>query len=233
MQKRKPISSHAHSHFSSMDGFHISWKTFPVCLIWTHPHLLIRPSQQMFFPCPRQPLFRGGKLPHLQLQAQEIVSEDQYFHSIPPVTIIGSGINTWQCSNQKQFGSLCLKGWNGSVLFSCYDMGVVNESVAAILIPNPKRVNQEEHWRQPTGTPHLRISRHVCQYTSLLLLFLVLFIYFWLCWGFVAVWAFSSCAEEGLLSSCSAQAPQCSVISSCRTWALGHSGLSSCSIWAQ
>lgn len=25
------------------------------------------------FPCPRQPLFLGGKLPHLQLQVQEMV----------------------------------------------------------------------------------------------------------------------------------------------------------------
>lgn len=47
------------------------------------------------------------------------------FHS--PATIIGSGINTWRCSNQKQFQSLCLKAWNGRVLFSCYDMGVVKE----------------------------------------------------------------------------------------------------------
>ena len=29
-----------------------------------------------------------------------------------------------------------------------------------------------------------------------------LFVYFWLCWVFVAVQTFSSCGEWGLLSSC-------------------------------
>ena len=31
----------------------------------------------------------------------------------------------------------------------------------------------------------------------------IVFIYFWLCWVFAAVWTFSSCSEQGLLSSCS------------------------------
>ena len=38
---------------------------------------------------------------------------------------------------------------------------------------------------------------------------IILFIYFWLCWLFIAVWAFSSCSEWGLLSSCSAQVSYC------------------------
>ena len=35
------------------------------------------------------------------------------------------------------------------------------------------------------------------------------FIYFWLRWVFVAVWAFSSCSERGRLSSCSVLASHC------------------------
>ena len=39
----------------------------------------------------------------------------------------------------------------------------------------------------------------------------ILFRYFWLCWVFIAARAFfSSCGEQGLLSSCSAQASHCS-----------------------
>ena len=49
-------------------------------------------------------------------------------------------------------------------------------------------------------------------YLDLLSIFfkeIILFIYFWLRWLFVAVWAFSSCSEWGLLSSCSAQVSYC------------------------
>ena len=49
----------------------------------------------------------------------------------------------------------------------------------------------------------------------------IIFIYFWLCWVFVwAVWAFSSCCEQGLLSSCRTQPSHCSGFSSCRAKAL-------------
>ena len=48
----------------------------------------------------------------------------------------------------------------------------------------------------------------------------------WLCWVFVAVGLFSSCAELGRPSSCGAWASQCG------TPALGHAGFSSCGSWA-
>ena len=44
--------------------------------------------------------------------------------------------------------------------------------------------------------------------------------------------AFSCCREQGLLSSCGAQASHCSSSSCCRAQALGHQGFSSCSSWA-
>ena len=56
------------------------------------------------------------------------------------------------------------------------------------------------------------------------------FLYFWLCWIFVAVQAFSSCGKWGLLSSCCARVSHCGGFS-CGAWALGH-GLSSCGTWA-
>ena len=45
--------------------------------------------------------------------------------------------------------------------------------------------------------------------------------------------AFSSCGEQGLLSSCGGRASHCSGFSCCRAQALGHTGFSSCSTWAQ
>ena len=42
------------------------------------------------------------------------------------------------------------------------------------------------------------------------------------------MWAFSSCGEWGLLSSCSAWASHCSGFSCCRAQALGWAGFSSC-----
>ena len=55
-----------------------------------------------------------------------------------------------------------------------------------------------------------------------------LFIYFQLCWVFVAVWAFfSSCGKQGLLSRHGARASQCGGFS-CGTLALGHVGYSLC-----
>ena len=43
--------------------------------------------------------------------------------------------------------------------------------------------------------------------------------------------AFSSCGEQGLLSSWGAQASHCGGFSCCRAWALGHAGFSSCGSW--
>ena len=41
------------------------------------------------------------------------------------------------------------------------------------------------------------------KYTHYLVITLIIsFIYFWLCWVFVAVWAFSSCSEQGWLHFC-------------------------------
>ena len=39
---------------------------------------------------------------------------------------------------------------------------------------------------------------------------------------------FSSCSEQGLLSSCGAWASHCGGFSCCRAWALGYTGCSSC-----
>ena len=64
-------------------------------------------------------------------------------------------------------------------------------------------------------TKYLEIALFFFKYPTVL-------IYFWLCWVFVAVWAFSSCGELGLLSSCGG-------CSCCRAWALGRGGISRCS----
>ena len=46
--------------------------------------------------------------------------------------------------------------------------------------------------------------------------------------------AFSSCSEQGLLSSCGARASHCGGFSCCRAWVLRHAGFSRCSTsrWA-
>ena len=56
----------------------------------------------------------------------------------------------------------------------------------------------------------------------------ILFIYFWLCWVFIAVRAFPSYGEQGLLSSCGPRASHHCGFSGCKAQALGHSGFSSC-----
>ena len=52
----------------------------------------------------------------------------------------------------------------------------------------------------------------------------ILFMYFWLCWAFIAA--------RGLLSSCSVWASRCSGSGHRGAWALGHAGFSSCGSWA-
>ena len=47
----------------------------------------------------------------------------------------------------------------------------------------------------------------------LFLFFIILFIYFWLYWAFIAAWAFSSCGEWRLLSSCGAWGSRCCAFS--------------------
>ena len=49
---------------------------------------------------------------------------------------------------------------------------------------------------------------------------IIVCIYFWLCWVFVAVWAFYGCGERELLSSCEAQTSPCDVFSGWRAGAL-------------
>ena len=44
---------------------------------------------------------------------------------------------------------------------------------------------------------------------------------------------FSSCGEQGPLSSCDVWASRCGGFSCCGAQALGHAGLSSCGMWAQ
>ena len=65
---------------------------------------------------------------------------------------------------------------------------------------------------------------------------LFIYIYFWLCWVFVAAWLLSSCGEWGLLPSGSVLASHYGGFSYCRAQALGpagislwHVGFSSCS----
>ena len=48
----------------------------------------------------------------------------------------------------------------------------------------------------------------------------VLFIYFWLRWVFIAVWVFSSCANQGLLFSSGMWDSHCGGFSCCRMWAV-------------
>ena len=69
----------------------------------------------------------------------------------------------------------------------------------------------------------------------LFLFYIILFVYFWLCWVFTALQVFSSCGEQELLSSCSGRASHCGGFSCCRAQVLGARasavaahGLSSC-----
>ena len=87
------------------------------------------------------------------------------------------------------------------------------------------------------GTDQLisgRVSEHYLNLNTFFLMFMYYYYYYyyWLCWDFTATWAFSSCSEQGLLSSCSLRAPHCSGFSCWRARALGRSGFSSCGSWA-
>ena len=74
---------------------------------------------------------------------------------------------------------------------------------------------------------------------GVLFIYLFLFIYFWLCWVFVAVRGLSLVAMSGATLCCSARASRCSGFSCRRARALGvwasvvvARGLSSCGLWA-
>ena len=69
---------------------------------------------------------------------------------------------------------------------------------------------------------------------------IALFFFFHFYFLFMAVlglrcytWAFSSCCEQGLLSSCSAGPSHCSGFSGCGAQALGHKGFRGCGAQAQ
>ena len=57
-----------------------------------------------------------------------------------------------------------------------------------------------------------------------MLLLLLFFPSFMAVLGLCCMWAFSSCGEQGLLLTCSAQASLCGGFSCCGAWALGHVG---------
>ena len=73
---------------------------------------------------------------------------------------------------------------------------------------------------------NVRVIKKIC------IIIIIIFFYFWLCCVFVVVWAFLSCGELGLLSSCGAWASHCSDFSCWRAQSLGGEGLSSCDTWA-
>ena len=54
-----------------------------------------------------------------------------------------------------------------------------------------------------------------------------MYVYLWLCWVFVAVWAFLRCSEWGLLSSRSAG------LLTAVASLLGHAGFRACRMWAR
>ena len=77
-----------------------------------------------------------------------------------------------------------------------------------------------------TGTPHISEGGDInTPHTHSLLFFPFNFIYSFFFFGcfqvFVAMWAPSICAEQGLLSSCAARASHCGGFSCCRALALG------------
>ena len=65
------------------------------------------------------------------------------------------------------------------------------------------------------------------------LLFQLLFIYFWLCWVFVAALGLSLGVKSRGYSSCSSWASHCGGFSCRGTQALGQAGFSSCSTQTQ
>ena len=64
---------------------------------------------------------------------------------------------------------------------------------------------------------------------------LLIWLFFWLRWVFVAVqgFFFYNCGEWRLLPSCDAWASHGSGLFCCKAWAPGHTGFRSCSTWAQ
>ena len=93
--------------------------------------------------------------------------------------------------------------------------------------------SRQEHWSGVPLTPDI-IDIFICiGFLSLSLFFnKFAFTYFWLCWVFVALRAFSSCdaraSHRGGFSGCGAQAVGCMGFRSSGFWALEHR-LTSCS----
>ena len=70
---------------------------------------------------------------------------------------------------------------------------------------------------------HSHVLPYCHEWLGLFLFFImIVFICFWLCQVFVALWVFSSCGEQRLLSSCSTWPSPGGSFSCCWAWALGH-----------
>ena len=87
----------------------------------------------------------------------------------------------------------------------------------------------ESQWVLTTGLPGNSLS-YISTDTFKTML---LFIYLWLCWLFVAARASFCCGEWGLLSSYGAWASYCRGFSCCGPLAPGQVGFSSCTMWVQ
>ena len=74
-----------------------------------------------------------------------------------------------------------------------------------------------------------RISGFRSSYVIYCTVYIIYYIHMLTVLGFrCCMWAFPSCSDHGLLSSCSVWASHWGVFSCCRTWALGYSGFNSC-----
>ena len=75
----------------------------------------------------------------------------------------------------------------------------------------------------------------ISAFTPLLFILFLNFVYLltFVCAGSLSLRGlFSSCGEQGLLSSCDVQDSPCGGFSCCRAWAVGCPGFSSCGFWA-
>ena len=76
------------------------------------------------------------------------------------------------------------------------------------------------HWLSVFTYGSVYVSCYSLQYIDFIF-FMIVFIYFWMCWVSVAARHFFSCGEQGLHFSCGAWASDCCGFSCCRAWALG------------
>ena len=111
---------------------------------------------------------------------------------------------------------------------SCRAIGWATSTYWALLL----YLEAEFHLSSPKEIGVLtHAAAPVIPYLWTCILFVVLLI---VCAGFSLLHGlFSSCGNQGLLSSCGAQASHCHGFSCCGARALGHSGFSSCSVRTQ